>query len=83
MAETDVPKRVVIVLLVLTILISFMGTLTFLQYYMSSPPQGPASDDEATIGLNVLTPFRAQNVPVLPSSADDSSVSVTINQYAG
>jgi hypothetical protein len=86
MVETDVPKRVVIVLLVLTILISFMGTLTFLQYYISSPSASPAlssHEDQAAVGLKLLTPWKAQQIQVLPKSADDAGVSVKINQYSG
>jgi hypothetical protein len=86
MAETDVPKRVVIVLLIMTILISFMGTLTFLQYYINSPSASsalPSHEDQATVGLKLLTPFKAQQVPTLPASADDASVSVKINPYSG
>jgi hypothetical protein len=83
MVEVDVPKRVVIVLLVLTILVSFMGTLIFLQYYVSPPSAAPVSGDQATIGMKLLAPVKAEQHSALPSSADDSSVSVTINEYLG
>ena len=82
MTKVDVPKRVVIVLLVLTILISFMGTLVFLQYLINSPSAVPApSGSQATVGLRLLAPVKA--IPVLASSADDASVSVTVNKYSG
>ena len=79
MTETDVPKRVVIVLLILTILVSFMGTLVFLQYFVNSPSASLApSQGQATIGVRLLAPVKA--IPVLASSADDASVSVTVNK---
>jgi len=80
MAEVDIPKRVIVVLLVLVILVSFLGTLTLLQLYASSPRAvHEEGDSRATLSINLLSPWTAQSP--LRQSDDSSTVSVKINKY--
>ena len=83
MAELDIPKRVVVVLLFLTILVSFIGTLAFLQFYTSMPkPQGQSSG-VASAEISILPDFGASLVKAGSTSDDQASVSVKIIKYAG
>jgi hypothetical protein len=81
MAEADIPKRVVIVLLFLVILVSFLGTLAILQLYATSPRPSQEEQTKGTIGVWLLPPWQAE--PPLKLSQDSSTVSVRIYKYEG
>jgi hypothetical protein len=81
MAEVDIPKRVVVVLLFLVILVSFLGTLTVLQLYATSPRLDTADTTKGTIGIRLLSPWK--DAAPIPQSDDSSTVSVKINKYEG
>jgi hypothetical protein len=81
MTEVDIPKRVILVLLALVILVSFLGTLAVLQMYATSPRIIGSEEGQATIGIRLLLPLKAE--PPLKLSQDSSTVSVKINKYGG
>jgi len=81
MVQADIPKRVIVVLLFLVILVSFLGTLAVLQLYANSPRVVGTGGDQATIGIRLLSPAKTE--PPLRQSDDTSTVSVRINKYAG
>ena len=73
MVEQDIPKRVVIVLLVLTIIVSFLGTLTFIEMYNSMPKEQGAA--QGTVRLNIQSPASG------PQETDSvGTVSLTIKK---
>ncbi len=81
MTEVDIPKRVVVVLLFLVILISFLGTLTVLQLYATAPR--PVNDDQdvATIRLGILPSVGGTRYS---NQADDTAtISLKINKMDG
>ena len=81
MTEVDVPKRVVIVLLFLVILVSFLGALTVLQLYATSPGGYQEGMNRATIKLGLLSPDRGASAQSLDD--DSATVSIRINNYEG
>jgi hypothetical protein len=81
MTEVDIPKRVVVVLMFLVILVSFLGALTVLQLFATSPGGYQEGMDKAA-----LKPGQLPQVGkgLAPSAADDSAtVSIRIQNYAG
>jgi hypothetical protein len=74
MTEVDIPKRVVVVLLFLVILVSFLGTLTVLQMYATYPRGGDVDASRATVGLGLLPPWKVAE----PNRTSDDSATVSI-----
>jgi len=81
MTQVDIPKRVVILLLFLVILVSFLGTLTVLQLYATSPRPMDTDETRGNIMIGLLPPWKAE--PPLRQSDDSSTVSIRINKYEG
>ncbi len=81
MAEVDIPKRVIVVLLVMVILVSFLGTLTVLQLYATSPRSYDSDSSRGTITLGLLPPWQAE--PPIKQADDSATVSIRINNYEG
>lgn len=81
MTEVDIPKRVVVVLLLLVILVSFLGTLTVLQLYATSSGPYDADSSKGTITLGLLPSQGAE--PTHQQSDDSATISIKINKYEG
>jgi len=82
MVEADIPKRVVVVLLILTIVVSFLGTLTFLEVYNSlSGAKGGAA--QGTVSLTILEPNTPAPVGQEQSTDSAGKVSITIKKQEG
>jgi hypothetical protein len=81
MSEVDIPKRVVVVLLFLVILVSFLGTLTVLQLYATAPREISTSGSQGVIGIRLLPqPVRAESSR---HTGDSATIAVKINKYEG
>ncbi len=76
MATQDIPKRVVIVLLVLTIIVSFLGTLTFIEVYRSLSTEGNGGVAQGTVSLTVLDPNNPTGQPANMDSAGVVSINI-------
>jgi len=78
MVEEDIPKRVILVLLVLTIVISVLGTWTVLDAVSKAAPSLPPSKVEANVKLNILPPNTVQQQPTPQQSDAQGIVGLTI-----
>jgi hypothetical protein len=80
MKEADVPKRVVVVLMFLVILVSFLGALTVLQLFATSPRAAGTAEGPAEVRIHLM----AQPIKTEHSNEEDSAtVSIKIQNYVG
>lgn len=73
MVQQDIPKKVILVLLILTVVISVLGTWTVLDAVSSARIEQTSSQGQVTIG--VLAPNPAPPEPLV----SDSQASVGVN----
>ena len=83
MAQDDIPKRVIFVLLILTIVISILGTWTVLDAVSSAQPRALPSTAEGNVNINILPPNSAQQKPAPQSSEAQGVVGLTILEQKG
>lgn len=77
MAE-DIPKRVILVLLVLTIMISVLGTWTVLDAVSGAQKYMPSSDDDAGhVSLSILPPgTNTEPIPLVDEDTGSASLAI-------
>ena len=73
MVQEDIPKRVILVLLILTVVISILGTWTVLDAVSSARIEQTSSQGQVSIGI--LTPNPAPPEPLVT----DSQATVGVN----
>ena len=74
MEEHDIPKRVILVLVVLTIVISVLGTWTVMDAVSRAPEyKAPKSVSTGTVSLEIIDPYAKEE-----SAQDDAKVSIEI-----
>ena len=83
MAEVDISKRVMIVILIILIVVSFLGTLTFFEVYNSLSSRTKEGVSQGTVSLTILDPNTP--APVVQKQSADSAgkVSLTIKKQEG
>lgn len=76
MAEEDIPKRVILVLLVLTIVISVLGTWTVLDAASSAGPVITQDNSKGQVSLAIIDPNAPPAKPM--EDADQGKVSLNM-----
>ena len=77
MTQDDIPKRVILVLLILTIVISVLGTWTVLDAVSTARPKAP-SKAQANVKLGILDPNTVPEEPAPKESTAQGVVGITI-----
>ncbi len=83
MAQEDIPKRVIFVLLILTIVISVLGTWTVLDAVSSAQPRALPSTAQGNVNINILPPNSGQQEPAIQKAEAQGVVGLTILEQKG
>jgi heme/copper-type cytochrome/quinol oxidase subunit 2 len=78
MAQDDIPKRVILVLLILTIVVSVLGTWTVLDAVSSTQPKPSPSQTEGNVEINILPSNTVLQEPAPQLSESQGVVGLTI-----
>jgi hypothetical protein len=83
MVKEDIPKRVLLVLLVLTIVVSVLGTWTVLDTVSRAQPRLPPSKAEGNVKINILPPNTIEQEPAPQKTQSQGVVGLTILEQKG